>query len=141
MLQDIRIAVRGYLAKPLFTIVVLSILGLAIGANSAIFTVVNAVLLRPLDYPDGSALVSVAPTLIVGVMPPAFDFPAAGTEIWVPLRLSRTQPPNPAIPPARYRQYRILSVVARLKPETTLQQARVEMSSIAARLETAYPEA
>src|SRR4051794_13551212 len=60
MLQDIRIAVRGYLAKPLFTIVVLSILGLAIGANSAIFTVVNAVLLRPLDYPDASALVSVS---------------------------------------------------------------------------------
>lgn len=36
-LQDVRIAVRGYLAQPLFTIVVLSILGLAIGANSAIF--------------------------------------------------------------------------------------------------------
>src|SRR4051812_11150934 len=60
MLQDIRIAVRGYLAKPLFTIVVLSILGLAIGANSAIFTVVNAVLLRPLDYPQASALVSLS---------------------------------------------------------------------------------
>src|SRR5882757_7797415 len=59
-LQDVRIAVRGYLAKPLFTVVVVSILGLAIGANSAIFTVVNAVLLRPLDYPQASALVSVA---------------------------------------------------------------------------------
>src|SRR3954462_899751 len=60
MLQDIRIAVRGYLAKPLFTIVVLSILGLAIGANSAIFSVVNAVLLRPLEYPNASALVSIS---------------------------------------------------------------------------------
>ena len=59
-LQDVRIAVRGYLAKPLFTIVVLSILGLAIGANSAIFSVVNAVLLRPLEYPRASELVSVA---------------------------------------------------------------------------------
>ncbi len=37
-LQDVRIAVRGYLSKPLFTVVVLSILALAIGANSAIFT-------------------------------------------------------------------------------------------------------
>ena len=64
MLQDIRIAVRGYLAKPLFTIVVLSILGLAIGANSAIFTVVNAVLvseprhllpLLPLLFAGGAA--------------------------------------------------------------------------------------
>ena len=52
------------------------------------------------------------PTLIVGVMPPAFDFPVAGTELWVPLRLSRTQPPNRAIRPERYRQYRILSLVA-----------------------------
>ena len=59
-LQDVRIAVRGYLARPLFTIVVVAILSLAIGANSAIFTVVNAVLLRPLDYPNASALVSVS---------------------------------------------------------------------------------
>ena len=54
------IAVRGYLARPLFTIVVLSILALAIGANSAIFSVVNAVLLRPLDYPRASELVSMS---------------------------------------------------------------------------------
>jgi hypothetical protein len=59
-LQDVRIAVRGYLSKPLFTVVVLAILALAIGANSAIFTVVNAVLLRPLDYPNATALVSVS---------------------------------------------------------------------------------
>ena len=253
-LLDVRVAVRGYLAKPLFTIVVLAILGLAIGANSAIFSVVNAVLLRPLEYPDAASLVNVAqrdratqrrrslsppnyfdlkeqsrsfsglaaywsptvnlsgdgtdpekvqaatctadlfgilgvapaigraltadddvpgaprvavighglwrrrfggdpgavgrqtmldggPTLIVGVMPPAFDFPAAGTELWVPLRLSRTQPPNPAIPAARYRSYRILSLVARLKPEIPLAQARNEMTAIATRLEQAYPDA
>ena len=59
-MQDVRIAIRGYVAKPLFTIVVLSILGLAIGANTAIFTVVNAVLLRPLEYPRASALVSIS---------------------------------------------------------------------------------
>ena len=253
MLQDVRIAVRGYLAKPLFTIVVLSILGLAIGANSAIFTVVNAVLLRPLDYPAGvgagqrlaarsrrrsaagrsrrrttsisrsrrrsfagiaaywsptrqpvrrrqrsgegaggdlhlrslqrarrgpsigraltadddvarrearggarlrlwkrrfggdpaavgrETMLDGAPTLIVGVMPPAFDFPVAGTELWVPLRLSRTQPPNPRDPPARYRQYRILSVVARLKPDVTVEQARLEMSSIASAARARLP--
>jgi putative ABC transport system permease protein len=253
-LQDVRIAVRGYLAKPLFTIVVLSILGLAIGANSAIFSVVNAVLLRPLDYPRAFALVNISqrdrttgrrrsisppnyfdlkerarafagiaaywspsvnlsgdggdpekvqavtcsfdlfgvlgvepiigrgltadddvpgarqvavlgdglwkrrfggdpgvvgrettmdgvPTLIVGVMPPAFDFPVSGTQLWVPLRLSRTQPPNRAIPPENYRQYRILSVVARLKPDVGVERARLEVSAIAAQLETAYPDA
>src|SRR3979411_2614945 len=56
--QDLRIAVRGYVNRPLFTLLVLSILGLAIGANSAIFSVVHAVLLRPLDYPHASELVS-----------------------------------------------------------------------------------
>src|SRR5258706_7486246 len=55
--QDVRIAVRGYVKKPLFTLVVLAILGLGIGANSAIFTVVNAILLRPLEYPRASELI------------------------------------------------------------------------------------
>ena len=54
------------------------------------------------------------PALIVGVMPRGFEFPTAGTELWVPLRLSRSQPPNPAIRAEAYRQYRILRVVARL---------------------------
>src|ERR1700730_10389668 len=58
-LQDVRVAVRSYVKKPLFTAVALLILGLAIGANSAIFSVVNAVLLRPLDYPRAPALVSI----------------------------------------------------------------------------------
>ena len=57
--QDVRVAVRLYIRKPLFTIVVLVILGLAIGVNSAIFSVVNAVLLRPLEYPRASELVAV----------------------------------------------------------------------------------
>ena len=41
------------------------------------------------------------PTLVVGVMPPGFAFPVAGTELWVPLRLSRTQPPNRQSRPSR----------------------------------------
>jgi putative ABC transport system permease protein len=252
-LQDVRIAIRGYVAKPLFTIVVLTILGLTIGANAAIFTVVNAVLFRPLEYPRASELMSVqhrdrltgrgrsisppnyfdlkeqarefagiaaywspsvnlssdggepekvlattcsydlfevlgadpivgrrlsmdddlpgappvailghglwkrrfggdpdvigretsldgTPTTIVGVMPAAFDFPVSGTELWVPLRLSRTQPPNPAIPAEKYRQYRILGVVARLKGGSSAERARLELSAIARQLETTYPD-
>jgi hypothetical protein len=82
-----------------------------------------------------------APTLIVGVMPAAFDFPAAGTELWVPLRLSRTRPPSPAIRPEAYRQYRILNVVARLRPGATVAQARSELTGIGGRLEREYPDA
>src|SRR6185295_305907 len=81
------------------------------------------------------------PTLIVGVMPAGFEFPSGGTELWVPLRLSRTQPPNPAIPPGAYREYRILSVVARLRPGVTLEQSRSELTSLATQLEREYPGA
>jgi putative ABC transport system permease protein len=251
--QDVRVAVRGYTKQPLFTIVVLAILGLGIGANSAIFSLVYAVLLQPLDYPRAWELVRVSqrnletgqrrsisppnyfdlqeqthtlagvaaywtpsvtisggggdpekvlaatcsntlfgvlgvgpiagrglvadddvmgarrvavlghglwqrrlggdsraigrelmldgvPTLIVGVMPPDFAFPVAGTELWVPLRLSRTQPPNPAIKAEAYRRYNILNVVARLRPGVGLEQSRAEFAAVGARLERTYPD-
>ena len=82
-----------------------------------------------------------APTVIVGVMPPAFDFPARGTDLWVPLRLSRTQPPNPGIPAAAYREYRILSVVARLRPRVPLDAARQEAMRLGDALAREYPDA
>ena len=252
--QDVRVAVRGYAKQPFFTVVVLAILALGIGATSAIFTLVYSVLVRPLDYPRASELVSVSqqnqktgqrrsisppnyfdlqeqthtlagiaaywtpsvtitgadedpekvlaatcshtlfrvlgvgpiegrgfledddvmgarrvavlghglwqrrfggdvravgrelmldgvPTLVVGVMPPGFAFPVAGTELWVPLRLSRTQPPNPAIKAEAYRGYHILNVVARLGPGVTLERSRAEFAAVSAELERTYPDA
>jgi len=86
-------------------------------------------------------LIDDARTQIVGVMPPGVDFPSRATELWMPLRLSRTEPPNPAIPPARYRQYRILSVVGRLSPDVSLSAARADLALVADRLEHDYPDA
>jgi putative ABC transport system permease protein len=59
-------AIRGLLRRPGFTAVAVLTLGLGIGANSAIFSVVNGVILEPLQYPDSENLVmmtSAFPTL------------------------------------------------------------------------------
>ncbi|MDQ6829869.1 MAG: ABC transporter permease [Gemmatimonadota bacterium] len=55
--HDIRYALRGMLRKPAFSAVVLLTLSLGIGANAAIFAVVNGILLRPLPYRDAARIV------------------------------------------------------------------------------------
>jgi putative ABC transport system permease protein len=83
LLQDLRYGVRALAKNPGFTVVAVLTLALGIGANTAIFSVVDAVLLRSLPYPESDRLFTVYQTLP--------EAPAQNTGVSYPNYLDWTQ--------------------------------------------------
>ncbi len=72
MLSELNVASRSLRSHPLFTTVAVTTLAVGIGANAAIFSVINAVLLRPLPYPAAERLVAVYSRYVPST---GYDFP------------------------------------------------------------------
>src|SRR5688500_5462839 len=70
-MADVRYAVRSLQRTPSFTLAVVAVLALGIGANTAIFSILNAVLLRPLPFPEPERIVRVCH------VPPPATFPGS----------------------------------------------------------------
>src|SRR4029079_13530169 len=75
LMQDVRYAVRRLAASPLFALMAILIVGVGIAANTTVFSVVNAVLLRPLPFANPDRVVNVYQDSDEGA-PESSSFPA-----------------------------------------------------------------
>lgn len=69
--RDLRFALRSLAKTPGFTFIAIAVIAVGIGANTAVFSVINTVLLKPLTYPDSQALVELRNTGLHGSFPGA----------------------------------------------------------------------
>ena len=79
--RDLRRTLRGLKRQPTFALAVVLTLALGIGATTAIFSVVNGVVIKPLPYPESEAIVTVIPSALNGSVRRDFSFTPQMLEI------------------------------------------------------------
>jgi len=80
--QDLRYALRAFAKQPAFAATAVLILALGLGATTAIFSVVNGVIIKPLPYPESEAVVTVVPSAVNGSVRNDFSFTPQMLEIF-----------------------------------------------------------
>jgi predicted permease len=88
--QDLRFAMRSFLRTPGFTAITILVLAIGIGANTAIFSAVNTLLLRPLPFPEPDRLMKLSLTIPASGENPAMDDVVWSVPKFQALRTSQT---------------------------------------------------
>jgi len=90
LISNINYSIRQILKQPGFAVAVVLTLALGIGANSAIFSMINGIMLQPLPYPDGEDLVVIHNAYPKnGLDTPACPSPTTSIAATAPIRSSR----------------------------------------------------
>lgn len=129
MLQDIRYGIRSLARHPGFTVIALLTLALGIGANTAIFSVVNAVLIRPLPFADPEGIVWLWDTIRPGAPAPtslpefldwkeqngSFEYMAAfqGGNMFLDAGDGTEEVPAGIVTPAMFSLFRVNPIIGR----------------------------